>query len=284
MNKVYKKIKKKLQKHTAPVIQIFRHPFDNNGKKLIIHCSHHKAGTRWFSAILRSIAKYYGLSFTNSIDSFLHNNTDIFMENHSRVDFSLLTSNYRASHIIRDPRDIVISSYHYHLWTKESWAHIPMKSLSENMKIKWSDLPLNEFGHLTYQQYLNTLTEEEGLLAEMKRTSAISEMHNWNYENKNCIELKYESLIKNEEKHFRNVFEHYGFNKDAINTALKFVTQHSFKNRSGRKLGVTGKESHFRSGLAEQWKDTYSDRLKTHFKKRYGDTLIKLGYEKDLNW
>jgi hypothetical protein len=152
------------------------------------------------------------------------------------------------------------------------------------MKIKWSDLPLDEFGHLTYQQYLNTLTEEEGILAEMKRTSAISEMHNWNYENKNCIELKYENLIKNEEKHFRNVFEHYGFNKDAINTALKFVTQHSFQNRSGRKLGESNKSSHLRSGLAQQWKKTYSDKHKVYFKEHYGDTLIKLGYEESMNW
>lgn len=264
---------------------MFRNPFNDGDRKLIVHCSHHKAGTGWFNAIFRSMARHYGLSFSNSSENYSYHKTDIVLQNHSRVDFSLLPSNYRASHMVRDPRDIVISGYYYHLWTKESWVHIRMETLSNAAKRNWSELPLDKFGHLTYQQYLNTLTKEEGILAEMKRiTSLISEMHNWDYGNTNCIELKYEDLIRNEKKHFHNVFEHYGFNADAIDKSLEFVNQHSFKNRTGRKLGQTKKTSHLRSGLAEQWKNIYTDKHKLYFKERYGGTLIKLGYEENMNW
>ncbi len=283
MDRLLKKLDTKLEKSTAPIIRKLRNPFENNDRKLIIHCSHHKSGTSWFNSILSKIANYYGLNFSMYNENLSYTNYDIIFENHSRIDLSKF-SNYRASHIIRDPRDIVISGYHYHLWTRESWAQIPMGELSDKVKQKWSELPLDEFKNLSYQQYLNTLSEEEGMLAEMKRTSAIPEIENWDYENENCFEIKYEDLIKDEQYNFNKIFKHYAFNSNAINKSLEFAEQNSFKNKTGRKLGQTAKKSHLRSGRLEQWKEVYTDKHKEYFKKRYGKLLIRLGYEKDMNW
>ena len=93
----------------------------------------------------------------------------------------------------------------------------------------------------------------------MKRTFAITEMHNWDYGNVNCIELKYEDLIKDEKKYFHNVFEHYGFNTDAIDKSLEFVNQYSFKTQTGHKPGQISKTSHLHSGLAAQWKNIFTE-------------------------
>ena len=42
--------------------------------------------------------------------------------------------------------------------------------------------------------------------------------------------------------------------------------------------------SNFRSGKIGSWEDEFTSKNKNTFKKNLGNTLIKLGYEKDLNW
>ena len=42
--------------------------------------------------------------------------------------------------------------------------------------------------------------------------------------------------------------------------------------------------SNFRSGKIGSWKDEFTSSNKNTFKKKLGNTLIKLGYEKNLNW
>ncbi|MCC0175945.1 sulfotransferase domain-containing protein [Waterburya agarophytonicola K14] len=254
----------------STVKQKFRTPFiDDSEKKLIVHCCYHKVGTAWFIRILRSIARYYGLNFQNSIQSDLRRDTDIFMEYMSRVDVAKLPD-YIGSHMIRDPRDIIISGYFYHLWTKEEWAHIPRKNLK----------------NLTYQQYLHSFNREEGLLAEMRGTSqeTIEEMSRWNYNNPHFIEFKYEDLITNESAVFAKIFRHYGFNEEAIQNCLGIADKFSFKNQSRRKKGIVNQKSHLRSGRTGEWREIFGDRHKQEFKQIFGDVLIKLGYETNNDW
>ncbi len=250
--------------------QKLRLPFVNpEEKKLIVHCCYHKVGTAWFIRVLSAIARYYGLIFQCCEQQELTDDTDIFMEYMSRVDTSKI-SNYVGSHMIRDPRDVIISGYFYHLWTKEPWAHIPRANVD----------------NMTYQQYLNSLNREEGLLAEMKGTSyeVIYEMSQWNYHNPNFIEIKYEDIIANEKETFSKIFRHYGFNEEAIENSLKISEQFSFKNKAKRKLGTVKKKSHLRSGRPGEWQELFNDRHKQQFKELFGDILIKLGYETDNNW
>ena len=173
----------------------FRTPFVNvdGQKKLIVHCCYHKVGTVWFIRVLREISRYYGLNFQCCQQSYLKRDTDIFMEYMSCVELEHLPR-YVGSHMVHDPRDIIISAYFYHLWTKEEWAHISRQSLD----------------NLTYQQYLNSLSQEEGILAEMKGKSkeVIDEMSRWDYNNPNFIEFKYEDIIDNEREIFYKIFDH----------------------------------------------------------------------------
>lgn len=254
----------------SAVKQKFRTPFaDNSNKKLILHCCYHKVGTAWFIRVLRTIARYYGLNFQQCTQNELKRNTDIFMEYMSRVDLDKLP-NHVGSHMIRDPRDVIISAYFYHLWTKEEWAHIPRKSLN----------------NLTYQEYLNSFNQEEGLLAEMRGTSqeVIKEMSSWNYNNPNFIEFKYEDIIQNEEKVFYNIFKHYNFREEAIENCINIAEKFSFKSKSKRKKGTIKQKSHLRSGKTGEWKDLFTKEHKQEFKGLFGDVLIKLGYETSNDW
>lgn len=252
------------QKLRTPFADVARHQ-----QKLIVHCCYHKVGTAWFIRVLRSISRYYGLKFQRCTQDDLKRDTNVFMEYMSRIDVKKLPD-YVGSHMIRDPRDMVISAYFYHLWTKEEWAHIPRKSLN----------------NLTYQQYLNSLDREEGLLAEMEGTSkeVIDEMSGWDYHNPCFIEFRYEDIMHNESAIFRKIFQHYGFSEEAIQNCLKIASRFSFKNKSKRQKGTINKTSHLRSGRTGEWKEIFTDRHKQRFKELFGDVLIQLGYETSYDW
>jgi len=252
------------------VKQKLRTPFINpEDQKLIVHCCYHKVGTAWFIRVLRRIARYYGLNFQRCEQSELKEDSDIFMEYMSRVDVKKLPT-YIGSHMIRDPRDIVISGYFYHMWTKEEWAHIPRENLD----------------NMTYQEYLQSLNQEEGLLAEMKGTSkeVIEEMSNWDYSNPNFFEFKYEDIIHHEKEVFYQIFKHYEFSEEAIQNCLSMSEKFSFNNKAKRKVGTIKSNSHLRSGRCGEWRDFFNENHKQQFKELFGDVLIKLGYETNNNW
>ena len=93
----------------------FLNPFETTEfRPVIVHCCYHKTGTVWFQRILRDISAHFGLKFRAGEPIHFTKSTEVFLDWHSRLDLSLLPD-YRASHIIRDPRDIIVSRYHYHL-------------------------------------------------------------------------------------------------------------------------------------------------------------------------
>lgn len=262
-----------------------KNPFQNKSGHLLILCCHHKVGTTWFGKVLPAISEEFGIPLIRNDQSKLGNGAEIFFQNHSKIDFSSL-QNYRGAHMIRDPRDMVLSGYYYHLWTEEEWVRMPIKDLRPDMAERWPLLPVNEIKDMSYQQYLNSLSREEGIIAEMNRAYSkdIREIMDWDYTNENFFEFKYETIRENEEETFRQLFRHYGFNHDAVERSVEIAKQFSFKNRTGRNTGDVDKKSHLRSGKLQQWRDEFNEDHKAHFKKLHGEDLIKLGYEKDLNW
>lgn len=256
-----------------------RSPFHASGRRRfrrssaggpIIHCTHHKMGTKWFTSVLYAIADYYGLSFQwidNDVEE-LNPDKDIIVLNHSDTiaqDMSPCT----GSHLIRDLRDVVVSGYHYHLWTKEAWAHVPS----------------DQYAGLGFQEYLSQLSEEEGLLAEIERFARYAEerdMRRWDYDHPRFAELKYEDVFGNEADAFVSLFDHYGFTPEAIETCLEIASRFSFDKQA--KKDKERQTSHLRSGRAGQWKDTFADVHKVRFKDALGDLLIQAGYESSNDW
>jgi hypothetical protein len=273
---MFSKLKHQLKKTTKT-------PFVNKKcRQLIIHCGHHKMGTTWVAKILNEFANEYSLKFQYADrENEPLGDTDIFLQSHSRINLQKLKS-YIGSHMIRDPRDIIVSGYFYHLWTKEEWVHIPMKNLSH----KWKYLPTEECGHMSYQEYLNSISQEEGILAEIKKApnTDMKEMIEWDYKNPSFLEIKYEDLIEDEESIFYSIFKHYGLNEAAIDTCLKIAKKHSFKNTTNRKIGEVKLKSHLRSGRPGEWKELFGEEHKREFKNLLGDVVVKLGYEVNNTW
>ena len=58
-----------------------------------------------------------------------------------------------------------------------------------------------------------------------------------------------------------------------------------FQTLSGGRLpGVENFEMHYRKGIAGDWKNHFTKKVKEAFKRRYGKLLILAGYEADSQW
>lgn len=236
-------------------------PFPAGPAPLIVHCCHHKVGTVWFLRVFRGIAAQYGLRVHSGEQAGLRDQ-DIFVEDHSRIEADRLPR-FRGSHMIRDPRDVVVSAYFYHLRTTEPWALEPQEA----------------YGGLSYQDYLRGFDKHEGLLAEIRRSGAtsIADMTRWNYADPRFLELRYEEMLGDEAGGFRRLFEFYGFAPKAVEACVEIALGFSLD----RTRQTT---SHIRSGQPGEWRKHFEPEHHAAFKAATGDAALRLGYETDAAW
>ena len=92
-------------------------------KPLYIFC-YHKAGTVLLGNVFKDISQNFGWRFRayRGKQNQQPRNCDIVLFCHSLVDFTNFHNDYIGIHIIRDPRDIIVSGYLYHKKTSEKWC------------------------------------------------------------------------------------------------------------------------------------------------------------------
>ena len=97
-------------------------------------------------------------------------------------------------------------------------------------------------------------------------------MSDWNFDNPQIIEVKYEEIIGNETESFRRIFEHYQFHPQLLQRGLEIVEQFSLKNM------IKSDTRHIRKGTKRQWTQEFSPLVRALFEETNRDLLIKLGY------
>lgn len=259
---------------------------------LIVHFGYHKCMTVLFHRVFLNLSQELGWAFrvfkAFEQDQFLQTANDssdnrILLINNVFSNIKDLPEGFRGSHIIRDPRDILVSAYRYHKWCKERWVTEPIpENMLNNLKLESLGI-VEDMTGLSLQYLLNKVDVETGMMIELKiRNRSFIHMLEWDYNHEKILEVRYEDVFENEVQTFMKLFDHYGLNKKQTAIGLKHVERFAFKNQA--KLGKTGSEQHLSKGISGQWKEHFFPELKTIFKKRYQDLLIKLGYEKDENW
>ena len=219
---------------------------------------------------------------------------------------------YRGFHVVRDPRDVIVSAYFSHLY-------------SHGTK-NWPELE-------AHRRELQGLSKEDGLLCEMEFSrQEFEEMYAWDYEQEHVLELKMEELTAQPVEGFLQVAQFLDIldaRAAARNDVQRFARSLTLKaNRlnqkgrrfmpgnlpmfpvprrrllsiprpnlrtilrkenfarlsGGRRRGQENVKSHYRKGTPGDWKNHFNEEHIAYVKRHYNDLLIKLGYETDPDW
>jgi len=242
-------------------------------KPLIVHCCHHKTGTVVMDKIFRAISSQFGLKYQYCPQSNLESDTDIWLDDHSHIDFSRIDRPIKGTHMIRNPCAIIVSAYEYHKQTNEPWANRKLKAMK----------------NVSYKDVLNSLDFEKGMEFEMKNAyyvesskNTIADIYNWDYRLPNFLELKYEDLMTNYNGTIANMFKHYGFSRNMIDAGVEIAAKFNLRNRPPsdleNNLHITNKNLDL-----DKWKEYFSNKFISEvFIKNYPDDLFeKIGYITD---
>ena len=228
--------------------------------------THHKTGTIWMHDVFQRIALATGRQVSVLGGRGEAAPADIYIAHHSQFPAQMLQGRIRGLHVIRDPRDIVISGLFYHRKSDEEWLH----SVRSN------------FGGLTYQQKLNSLDPDDQFAFELRNAGlwTIEELLMWRYDNPSFHETRYEALITDIEGHrFETILRFLGFDEAETRLGTQIFRDVSIFGKPPKADGL-----HIRSGKVAQWKDFYRQRHGRLFVEIFRDCLIRLGYEPDNTW
>lgn len=176
--------------------------------------------------------------------------------------FSIRRSPTRCFVVIRDLRDTLIS-----LYFSTRYSH----------QIVVDRLAL-------IRQKLNSISIEDGLvyLLEDILPESVEIQSSW-IGAADVLVLRYENILDNEYNFFENLIEYCQIDV-SLERLHDIVRYNLFEAAAGRRRGNQDISAHLRKGIAGDWRNYFTERVKTEFKKQYGKLLIDTGYEKDLNW
>jgi Sulfotransferase domain len=271
---------------------------------------HHKCASSWAGAISAHVSRELGLrhaivyeidpSGERLADRVARRGVEFLTYANADIEQVKDLGPLRGFHIVRDPRDVMVSAYFSHLYTHPTEA--------------WPAL-------IEHRRALEQLDPEEGLLLEMKfRERQMKEMYSWDYSREDILELRMEDAVARPYsqmlevisflqlldpgefvplrriqwllwKAIRRVERETGVplrirpQTMPAERVLGIVWEHAFAKKSGgRKPGQEDARNHYRKGLAGDWRNHFTPRHVKFFKEHYGDLLLKLGYETHPDW
>ena len=158
------------------------------GNPILFFFGHHKCATTWITSICTKVCRRLGLRFADvhNPNMFEHNLKVFVAENNiqflaytnARFEYLKDIDYFAGFHIIRDPRDILVSAYFSHLYSHslEGWPELT-----------------------DHRKNLHKVSKDRGLLLEMEfmeRIQVFDDLYNWHYFQPNVMEIKMEDLIQ----------------------------------------------------------------------------------------
>jgi len=220
---------------------------------------------------------------------------DVVMFSNSTIEFEKITRPYAGTHMIRDPRDVIVSGYLYHVHCKERWCvNIPDES---DIPIRFPQIPHSQYKRpvewkleyikslngSSYQENINRLDQQDGIIFEMNNYGrwTIESMLGWNYNNPCFLEIKFEEVMRDFTGSFERIFMHYGLPDSVVRELQEIIADEDINSLSDEQIKD---HNHIHSRQTSKWQEYFSHRHKVLFKDMFGDALIKLGYEKNDDW
>ncbi len=244
--------------------------------------THHKTGTVWMRRVLHDIKRTQDIPLmqcyrAKKLSQAAKTGPQIIVNWESTFPKELRALPHaRFIHMIRDPRDVLLSGMRYH-------RKAPLgreKFLADTR---------DDLNGLNYQDHLNALpTDHDRWLFEMrnKHADTVREMLDWDYEGYNAFDIKYEDLILDLDcSLWRAMLEEFQIEGLDIDKAVQSYWDHSLFGgvAEAKELGPQH-AAHISSGSIAQWKTQMPRALAEIYADEYGDALVRLGYEADQSW
>ena len=289
---------------------------------LYCYFGHHKCATRWIRDILSEVCWQAGFRTERVRDPLMPMAHGPLLTTEGRrlscadlgtylrqssVDFCLVRNAYREQlealseipfrgfHVVRDPRDLIVSAYFSH-----RYSH-----------------PTAGYPHLAkHRQRLQEVSKEEGLLLEMDFSAQeLRDLGEWPYGHPNILEVKMEALTARPYEGFVRIFEFLGlldegesysarrrvqlFVREMLNRVsfryrwlrwlrrpmsvsgellLGRVWDHRFEKKARRRKGEEDPRSHYRKGQPGDWRNHFTEEHVAAFKEKFPGLVEKLGY------
>ena len=264
---------------------------------------HHKCATHFFSSLLKDacshlklhpVVAYHPDVFQWDLPRFLlENRVDFLIYTNAQIQHVRQLSEVRGFHVVRDPRDVLVSAYFSHLYSHPT--------------VNWPEL-------VEHRERLKTVSKSEGLLMEMEFSRFIFEaMFAWDYNQPHVLELHWEDIIDNpakgmirifkfldllkkspfeeclafsimrpEGKHFRNIkyrLENCLKKRISPDHINRIVHANRFEaHAKGRSPGEEKNTDHYRKGVSGDWVNHFKEVHVSCFNEKYNHVLLKLGY------
>lgn len=233
----------------------------------IFHITHWKAGSQWVRAVLahacghaiRPTPDMQVGRFAEPVEPGVYSPLYITRPNFERS--AAARTDHRKFVVIRDLRDALVSWYF-------------------SLKHSHPDNP----AVTAHREALQDRSVEDGLLYLLThRDFAAMAMVPGTWIQSTDLILRYEALIDDPHGGFGRIFDHCGLDLPERRRA-EAIERCQFERRAGRARGVEDPASHFRKGIAGDWRNHFTPAVVQEFKARFGHLLVKLGYEQDGRW
>lgn len=262
----------------------------------VLFC-YHKGGTVLLVKVFQSVAEAFGLRFRTLLGKpeRIPSDADILLLGHSLLGPGDIPGDYRGAHLVRDPRDVLISGFLYHLRCDEEWCvnedfdltepirHPRVPYSQEHRPEAWKRAYLESLDGTSYQNRLRALSQEEGIGFELDHYGGwtMEAMTAWEFGDPRVVELRFETIMADFDRSFTEIFEHLGLEGDQLAEALALAQEHDLGRKSDRALAAN---PHVSSRETTRWQRYLTEEHRRLFKERHGELLVSLGYEEDLDW
>ena len=252
--------------------------------------SYHKSGTTLVDRVMRRVAERFGLrvSLHYGMAYGIDPANDIVLLPHSLLGFDLARP-HRGVRVVRDPRDIWVSSYLYHRRTREGWCintnfdpappigyprvDFCMVHRPERWKRNW----LARLNGQSYQQNLLHRDQEAGLAFELSGYTActLDAMRAWRAPS-GVVDVRLEDIVHDFDASMARIFRHLGFNQAECATACELAAAEDLNRMDDATIAAN---EHIHSRILSKWRTVLTPGLVRDFEQWYGDLILGLGYQ-----
>ncbi len=257
--------------------------------QIVVVC-YRKTGNHLFGGILRDLARTLHLGYRPlyGLVPAIPPDPDMVMLGHGLLGIAPARP-FRGVRIVRDPRDIWVSGYLYHLRCKEPWClstdfspqppidHPRVPGPFVHRRERYKRDYLARLNGRSYQENLRTLDRAAGLAFELAGHTGctLEDIANWRFHDPRVLDVRIEQVSADFDGSMARIFAHLGFTGEDLAEAVEIAEAHDVARMTNAAIA---RNPHIQGRELSKWRGFLTPAQLTGFEARYGGLIRALGY------